>query len=65
MWQSPQLSGNGEIKINNEVQKIKQGSVGLAKGEDDFEIPSVSEDISLYVTISPNPANGLYAKELG
>lgn len=59
------LSGSGEIQINDEVEKLTKGSVVYAKGEDDFSIPSVTEDMTLYVTISPNPSNQLYSKELG
>lgn len=59
------LSGSGQIQINNEMEKLTKGSVVYAKGEDDFSIPSVSEDMTLYVTISPNPSNQLYSKELG
>jgi quercetin dioxygenase-like cupin family protein len=59
------LSGSGEVLINSETEKLKKGSVVMAKGEDDFSIPSVDEDMSLLVTISPNPANAMYSKELG
>ncbi|HYE81907.1 MAG TPA: cupin domain-containing protein [Clostridia bacterium] len=59
------LSGSGEIQINNEVERLTKGSVVYAKGEDDFSIPSVSEDMTIYVTISPNPTNRLYSKEIG
>lgn len=59
------LSGSGEVRINNEVKKIEKGSVVMAKGEDDFAIPKVYEDMSLFVTISPNPTNQIYSKELG
>lgn len=59
------LSGSGEIKINDEVRKITRGSVVLARGEDDFSVPAVHEDMSAFVTISPNPTNELYAKAIG
>lgn len=59
------LSGSGEIQINDEVERLVKGSVVFAKGEDDFSIPSVTEDMTLYVTISPNPSNQLYSKEIG
>ena len=59
------LTGSGEIQINDEVEKLTKGSVVFAKGEDDFSIPSVTEDMTIYVTISPNPSNELYSKELG
>ena len=59
------LAGNGEIKINDEIRGMEKGTVVMANGEDDFEIPRVNEDMSLFVTISPNPVNALYSKELG
>jgi mannose-6-phosphate isomerase-like protein (cupin superfamily) len=59
------LSGNCDIKINDEISAISAGAVGFAKGQDDFSIPTVKEDLSLYVTISPNPSNELYSKGHG
>lgn len=59
------LEGKGDIRINHEVEQIGKGTFVTAKGEDDFEIPRVTEDMSLLVTISPNPSNELYAKEFG
>lgn len=59
------MSGSGEIKVDNETARIEKGFVGMAKGEDDFEIPTITEDMSLLVTISPNPSNQLYRKEFG
>lgn len=59
------LSGNGEIRINNETDKLGKGTVVTAKGEDEFEIPKVSEDMSLFVNIAPNPSNAAYSKEVG
>ncbi len=57
------LTGSGDIRINKEVQRIEKGSVVMAKGEDDFEIPQVMEDIALFVTISPNPSQEIYSKD--
>jgi len=59
------LSGCGQIKINDEVADISFGAAGYAHGEDDFSIPAVSEDMSLLVSISPNPSNSIYSKEIG
>ncbi|HYE10842.1 MAG TPA: cupin domain-containing protein [Patescibacteria group bacterium] len=59
------LSGSGEAKINDEVAKLESGVVLYAKGEDEFSIPTVSEDMSIFVTLSPNPSNELYSKSLG
>ena len=58
------LSGSGEVKINNEVEKISKDSVVMAKGQDDFSIPMVDEDLTLYVTISPNPSVA-YSENIG
>lgn len=59
------LSGAGEVRVNDDIVRITQGSAAYVKGQDDFSIPTVSEDLTLFVTISPNPANELYAKNLG
>jgi mannose-6-phosphate isomerase-like protein (cupin superfamily) len=59
------LSGSGEVKVNSELEKIKKGSVVVVKGEDEFSVPNVDEDMSLLVTISPNPTNEMYSNELG
>lgn len=57
------LSGSGEIRVNDEINRVEQGMFLTAKGQDDFEIPKVTEDMSVLVTISPIPANDIYAKE--
>lgn len=57
------LSGSGELKINYETVAIKK--VLTVKGEDDFSIPDANEDVSLFVTLRPNPSNELYAKSFG
>lgn len=59
------LQGKGEVKINDEVQKIHKDSVVLANGKDEFSIPMVEENLSLFVTISPKPNNTVYAKKIG
>ena len=59
------MTGSGEVKINEEVVKISTGSVVSAKGEDDFSIPTVTENLSLFVVISPNPSSHLYSQSLG
>ncbi|ACL77213.1 conserved hypothetical protein [Ruminiclostridium cellulolyticum H10] len=56
------LTGSGQIRVNDEVHEISFGSIGSASGQDDFSIPLVKEDLSLYVTISPNPSNEMYSK---
>jgi quercetin dioxygenase-like cupin family protein len=59
------LSGSGEVRINDEIGKLEAGIVLHAKGEDDFSIPAVMTDMSIFVTLSPNPSNALYSKSLG
>lgn len=59
------LAGSGEVLVNSEKEKLEKGSVVMARGEDDFSIPRVDEDMSLLVTISPNPTNDMYSKEFG
>lgn len=59
------LQGKGEVQINDEVQKIQKGSAALANGKDEFGIPSVEEDLSLFVSISPKPNNTKFSQEIG
>ncbi|MDP4093611.1 MAG: cupin domain-containing protein [Bacillota bacterium] len=59
------LSGNGQIKINQEVADIQAGSFICAEGQDEFSVPLVNEDMTLYICISPNPSNEAYSKNLG
>lgn len=59
------LSGSGEIKINDLIEKVEEGTIGYVEGEYDFSIPKVNEDMSLLVTISPRPKNDVYAKNVG
>ncbi len=56
------LSGSGEMMVNDSTIKIKEGSIGLVNGEDDFSIPKIEEDMSLYVTLSPRPEDDRYAQ---
>lgn len=55
------LGGAGELLVNGEVIKLQEGSIGLVAGEDDFSIPKIEEDMSMYVTISPRPEDDRYA----
>lgn len=59
------LSGSGEIRINDEDERVEVNSIVQAKGDDNFAIPVVTEDMSLYVTISPNPSNKVFSQEIG
>jgi quercetin dioxygenase-like cupin family protein len=57
------LSGSGEIRINQETGNLEKGAVVMIKGEDELEIPKVTEDMTLLVNIAPNPSNAMYSKE--
>jgi mannose-6-phosphate isomerase-like protein (cupin superfamily) len=59
------LSGNGEVKINDEIVPLETGTILCAKGEDEFSIPRVTENMSIVVNLCPNPSNALYSKSLG
>lgn len=59
------LNGKGKIRVNQETEQLENGVFLSVRGEDDFEIPEVTEDMSLLVTLSPNPSNEIYAKEVG
>lgn len=59
------LSGSGEAKVNQEMVKLEAGTILYAKGEDEFSIPTVNQEMSIYVSLSPNPSNAMYSKSLG
>lgn len=59
------LSGRGEVKINDEIIPLEAGTVLCAKGEDEFSIPRVTENMSIFANLCPNPSNALYSKSLG
>lgn len=59
------LSGSGEIRINDEDERITIDSFVQANGTDNFAITVVNEDMSLFVCISPNPSNQLYSQASG
>jgi len=59
------LFGAGEAKVNQEIVKLEEGTILYAKGEDEFSIPTVTQDMSIYVSLSPNPSNPIYSKSLG
>lgn len=56
------LKGAGELLINDSTIKLEEGSIGLVAGEDDFSIPKIDQDMSMYVTISPRPEDDRYAQ---
>ena len=58
------LQGSAELKVGNETQTISKGSVVLANGNEEFGIPRVDEDLSLFVTLTPRPKEAKYAQEI-
>lgn len=59
------LQGKGQIQVNDERQKIHKGSAVFLKGKEEFSIPVVDEDLSIFVTITPKPHNTKYSEEIG
>jgi quercetin dioxygenase-like cupin family protein len=58
------LAGKGEVSVGFERAWVNAGAVLAVKGEEDFGVPTVEEDLSLFVTISPNPSNEIYSREI-
>lgn len=58
------LQGSCDLQVDNEVQKIQKGSVVLAKGDEEFGIPKVHEDLSIFVTLTPNPTDPKFSQEI-
>lgn len=58
------LAGKGEIAVGFERAWVNAGAVLTVKGEEDFGVPTVEENLSLFVTISPNPSNEIYSREI-
>lgn len=58
------LRGAGTIQVNDEQANVKAGDFLTLTGADELAIPAVTEDLSLFVTLSPNPSNEMYAKEV-
>jgi quercetin dioxygenase-like cupin family protein len=59
------LKGECDIAVNQDRYSLSEGSVFMIEGQDDFAIPEVKKNLSLYVTLSPNPENAVYAKGIG
>jgi quercetin dioxygenase-like cupin family protein len=58
------LRGAGAVQVNEETARVTAGDFLALGGADELAIPEVAEDMSLLVTISPNPSNKMYAKEV-
>ncbi len=59
------LAGQCTVEVNGEKAPLSQGLALMVKGEETFGIPEVKSDLSLYVTLSPNPENPAYSKGIG
>lgn len=57
------LSGACEVTVNQDQYELQKGHAFMVKGEDEFGIPLVKSDVSIYVILSPNPTNPEYARE--
>ena len=56
------ISGAGTIAINDVKQEMSKGQLFFLAGNDLLEVPVVTENLSLFVTIAPNPSNPMYKK---
>jgi quercetin dioxygenase-like cupin family protein len=59
------VRGAGDMAVNRDTYALSEGSVFMIAGEDDFAVPKVTKDLSLFVTLSPNPQNPAYAQGIG
>ena len=59
------LSGSGTVRVNGQDSPLQVGVVVKADGPDDFAIPEVTEDLSVFVNIGPNPTDIRYAQDIG
>ena len=58
------LRGRGQAKVNDRMVSLAVGSILHVAGTDEFGVPVVEEDVSLLATLSPNPENPIYSKEV-
>ena len=56
------LKGKAVLTVNGKDYELSDDSQLIIELTDDFGIPTVKEDLSLYVSLSPNPENPIYAK---
>lgn len=58
------LQGTGVIQVNDEKANVKNGSFLTLTKADELAVPEVTENLTLFVTISPNPSNKMFAQEV-
>ncbi|HAV20316.1 MAG TPA: cupin [Firmicutes bacterium] len=56
------IQGLGVIAINDAKQILQARQLFFLLGKDMLEVPEVVENLSLLVTIAPNPSNPIYKK---
>ncbi len=60
------FGGNGTITVDGQESPIKQGDAILVNGDEEMQVRnSGQETLTLYVTLSPNPTNPAFRKEIG
>lgn len=58
------LQGKGTIGIGGETAEFGEGDFLSVKGDEDFGVPNVTENLTLMVTLSPNPTDQRYSQEV-
>ncbi|HLN62529.1 MAG TPA: cupin domain-containing protein [Symbiobacteriaceae bacterium] len=60
------FAGSGTIAVDGQETPIKQGDAILVNGDEEMQVRnSGQETLTLYVTLSPNPTNPAFRKEIG
>lgn len=59
-------AGSGELEVDKTGSPVVQGDVLLVSGDEELAIRNTgSEALVVLVTLSPNPTNPAYGKEIG
>lgn len=58
------LTGSGDISVSGNQQRLVKGDTVLVKGQDEFGVTYVDEHLSMLATLSPNPSDQKYSKEV-
>lgn len=60
------FAGSGTIIVDGQESPMRQGDVVRLEGEEELQVRnSGQETLILYVTLSPNPTNPAFRKEIG
>lgn len=58
--------GSGQVTVDGQESSVDRGDVLLVTGEEEFSVKnSGTEPLRLLVSLSPNPTNPAYSKNLG